>query len=224
MIYPIRLLIVDWNGFALDDLSVAHGSYRAIFQAHGVEPPPLEEYRAGIRTDYLSWYHRHGIPPDVGPDQINAIRREYYLANYQKAKIREGLRELLRRCQEMDIPRVIVSGEIEELIVARLAEEGLVESFDLIRAHVRDRKAEEIRQAATYFGVDPHSAIYGDDFFEGIQAARQAGVQSAALIHPTAYSSDGVLREADPDHCISSLFHLIDILEESQRSTTAPTV
>lgn len=208
-----KFAIFDWNGTLLNDIGPVFGSVCAIFDAYGVQRPTLDEYRNEIGSDFMPFYWKHGIPSHVTGAELNVIRKAYLEAHLEEATLHPNVREVLALASTLGMYRGIVSGEIDKLLVENLVRFDLFGSLQSICGGVRNKK-EKLLDLCNVFEVHPSEAFYLDDTFEGIMAAKKAGLFVIGVTH--GYASPERIAAAEPDHTCDSLEALITFLKAEQ--------
>ncbi|MEK9180126.1 MAG: HAD family hydrolase [Patescibacteria group bacterium] len=205
-----RLAIFDWNGTLLNDLPAAYGAVVHIFQtvSPNLEPPTLEEYCNEITSKFMDFYYAHGIPTSVSGDDLNNIRKPYYEEHSRTAKLNDGAREFLARCQELGLKNAMVSASPED-VEKTLAEFGVANLFDKIRLKAWPKDA-ALRETVEYFGIRPEEAFYVDDTFDGITSAKNLGLWTIGFTG--GYNTRERILAARPNYAVDSLRHAIAIL------------
>ncbi|MDE2001329.1 MAG: HAD family hydrolase [Patescibacteria group bacterium] len=190
------LAIFDWNGTLLNDLPVVYGSVVEIFKRHRLPAPSLETYRAEITTDFMKFYHAHGIPTAATAQQLNAIRKEYLTLHAAEARLHDNAQNLILLCRALGMQTAIVSGEMEEVLEKRLNDFGLTPFIDRVFGSAYD-KENKLIEALDHFGVQAERAFYLDDTFDGLMAAQQVGIITFGFCG--GYGTREHIRAANPD-------------------------
>ena len=207
---PVRLVVFDNNGTALDDLHVAYGSVCEIFRSFGLEPPSQGTYRREITADFMQFYWRHGIAPTITGDELNVIRKRYYMDHMREAQYRRDFRTFIRFLKGEDVHRGMCSAEQHAVLIDFLVGENLHHYFppQSIVGSAWPKKAPYLKRLAEEVGVDPTYCAYVGDTVDDMEAAHEAGFQAVAFAHDTGYNSESRLRKADPTFVVHSFSEL----------------
>jgi len=209
---PWNVAICDWNGTLLNDLPLVYGSVQKIFKSFGKTPPSLETYQKEITADFMKFYKAHGIPVDTQSETLNTIRKKYFKENGKNVALTNGAQELLEVFLGLDLKIGIVSGEARGYLQdTRLKQFHLEKYFDFVFDGVSD-KTEKFKEVVKILEIDPGTIFYIDDSYDGISAAKNAGIVTFGFIHNGSYNSEEKIRSAKPDHIIKSLLEIIPII------------
>ncbi len=196
-----KLAVFDWDGTLVDSREIAYRATCDIFRHYGVEEPPSREaYFRDQISDFIPFYHRHGIPASVNRNELNGLWRRLFFAESNHPPLREGTLDMLRACREAGLRTAIVSGNIPEVIQACSGLLGLGGLIDHVHANANG-KTEELRAVLAHFGIGPEEAFYLDDTAEGLLAASRAGM--AAIGIEGGFNLREHLETANPDHIIA---------------------
>lgn len=209
---PWNIAICDWNGTLLDDLPLVYGSVQNIFNYFGKTPPSLETYQREITADFLKFYKQHGIPVDTESETLNAIRKKYFKENGENVALTDGAQKLLEVFLGLDLKIGIVSGEVRGYLQdTRLKQFGIEKYFDYVYDGVSN-KMEKFKELVKILEVDPKTIFYIDDSYDGVAAAKSAGITTFGFVHKGSYNSEEKIRSAKPDYVIKSLLEIIPII------------
>jgi len=209
---PWEIAVCDWNGTLLDDLELVYGSVKNIFNHFGKTSPSLETYQNEITADFLSFYKRHGIPAGADQELLNSIRKKYFGENGGNVKLSSSAQEFLETLLRLDLKIGIVSGEANGYLQdTRLKQFNVKRYFDFVYDGVSD-KAKKFKELLGVFEVNPKTIFYVDDSFDGIAAAKSAGITTFAFIHKGSYNSEKKIMAANPDYVIGNLLEIIPII------------
>ncbi|MEW6616911.1 MAG: HAD family hydrolase [Patescibacteria group bacterium] len=209
---PWNVAICDWNGTLLDDLPLVYGSVQNIFRSFGKTPPSLETYQKEITADFMKFYKAHGIPVDTESETLNAIRKEYFKKNNGSITLTNGARELLSLFLGLDLKIGIVSGEARGYLQGtRLKQFGIEKYFDFVFDGISD-KMEKFKEVVKILETDPKTMFYIDDSFDGVTAAKSAGITTFGFVHKGSYNSKEKIIAAKPDYIVENLLEIIPII------------
>src|SRR3989344_6100961 len=150
-----KAAIFDCNGTLLTDLDVSYESIVNIFRRYRAKPPTLKEYQDNITSNFSKLYYDYGLPRSVTPEQINALRGEYYRLNNHRVKFHADTEITLRGLKSRGVKLAIVSGEVEAILLEKLDEARLRDYFGCnIQANVFKDKKDALLDMVKKLGVD----------------------------------------------------------------------
>ncbi|MDO8495542.1 MAG: HAD family phosphatase [bacterium] len=192
-----QLGIFDWNGTLVDDLPLVLESVARIFK-HFKTPIPHDlatKYREQITANFSKFYHHHGIPSHITAEEMNAQRVKFFKKYRSCTRLRAHAKQVLTFCKALGSVQIgIVSAEVNELLRKGLRDLEIEEYFDFVWADTRDKTA-ALEDACDAFEVHPSRTFYVDDTCEGVRASAATGVIPVALVTPTSYAPEALLRE-----------------------------
>lgn len=207
----MKLLILDWNGTAFNDKRVVYRSVKTIFETYGVKPPARKQYFEEITADFMKFYWKYGIPKTATGDDLNKIRKTYLEAHWNEAKLNKGLETLLDWCVYKLIRTAIVSAEVEEVLKKRMESFRLNIYLDRVKGSAWN-KEEAFVEILDYFGVKAEEAVYVDDTFDGITAAKNVELKTIGFTK--GYNSVSRIKLAEPDFMVSRLAQIVGMILE----------
>jgi phosphoglycolate phosphatase-like HAD superfamily hydrolase len=215
----LELLIWDFNGVMLDDLAMACGSVEYIFRLYDKPVPSRDRYRNEISARFMEFYRGHGVPPWASTEDLNVIRRTYYLARLPQVRFRPELRSFLGWCRTRGLKLAVCSAEIKAILDALVDRDALRELFEPegIRAEAWNGKAVELRALCERMNIAPAATAYVDDTADGVRAAAEAGVRSIGWAHPTSWNASHRIEAAKPAHIVHDFRELKMVLEALTR-------
>jgi len=213
----LKLVICDWNGTLLNDLADVYKYVLVVFKTYNVSPPTIETYRQEITAHFMTFYHAHGIPTWVGPEDLNAIRTRYFEQNPNGVHLHRHVDELLTLFGQLGLFTGIVSAEVDRVLQRRLMQFEIARHFDAVIGNAWD-KERALREMLDRFHFDPDEAAYIDDTHDGLTAAKNVGVLPIGVTH--GYHSPGRIVSAQPDerYIARSFSHLKRIIEREVRN------
>ena len=200
-----KLIVFDWDGTLLDNAKDAYGGGCYIFNHYNIKPPPAPVFWENITTEFLPFYHQHGIPPDATRDILNDLWTTYWTEKKKELSLRIGAREVLNYCRQQGIGVAIVSGSTMHAIKEGLDQLSVGDLVQHIEASARG-KTGELKKVLDIFSVEAIEAMYVDDTYEGVQAARMVGVTAVGIAG--GFNSKERIVEANPNYLIFSLDQL----------------
>ncbi len=213
-----RLLVCDWNGTLLNDLWLAYLSTEKIFEAFGVPVPTLREYQNEIESDFSKFYIQHGIT-NFDLNINNAIRTRVFEENWDRVQLHDPktAKHILMCMKRLGLKLAIVSAEIPEVLMRRVAQFNLGEVFDYVRGGAWP-KNKALAEVLVHFDVKPEEAFYIDDTHEGISIAKKLGMKTFGFTE--GYNTRERIIDAKPTYVVSSLEEAFFVLGRAFRSTS----
>ena len=211
----VKMVIFDNNGTMFDDLPMAYGSVGAIFKHYGLNVPTLEEYRNGTESDFMRFYRRYGFYafPNVTGDDLNAIRRAYYLEHRGEAKYYPEVRPVLLTLKQLGLILAVVSSEIQATLMESLAAAQLRDYFEVVHGAAWP-KAPALCERLYQFSLMGSEAVYVDDQVDGIEAAKSLGMRTIGMVGPGAYCSPERIIAALPTATAANFLELTGLITD----------
>jgi len=208
-----KLLVCDWNGTLLNDLWLAYLSTEKIFEFFGVPVPTLREYQNEIESDFSKFYIHHGIT-NFDLTINNAIRMQVFEENWDKVGLHDPktAKHILMRMKQLGLKLAIVSAEIPEVLLRRIAQFDLGDVFDHVRGGAWP-KNEALAEVLIHFDVKPEEAFYIDDTHEGISIAKKLGMKTFGFTE--GYNTRERIIDAKPTYVVSSLEEAFFVLDRA---------
>lgn len=199
-----KLVILDWDGTLVDSLASSYRIVQAICERYQAHAPSLEAYLSIANTTserFLKMYRQAGIPDSVSGQELDRLWGVLSLETLDTLRLREGAQAMLERCRALAIPVAIVTLNQRAVIASGLDRLGIAHLVDHVTADAKG-KVRELSATVARFGVRARQALYVDDTWEGITAARQAGITTIGI--EGGFASRARLLEATPDYCVRS--------------------
>ena len=211
----VKMVIFDNNGTMFDDLPIAYGSVGAIFRHYGLLVPTLDTYRNGIQSDFTRFYRRHGFYafPKVTGDDLNVIRRAYYLEHQGEAKYYPEVGPVLAILKKLGLILAVVSSEIPATLMESLTVAQLRDYFEVIHGGAWP-KAPALQERLYQFSLMGPEAVYVDDQVDGIEAAKSLGMRTIGMVGPGAYCSPERIIAAAPTATAVNFSELTEIITD----------
>ncbi len=194
---PIHALVFDLEGTIVDTESPVFDAWTRIYRDHGQEMP-RELWRSRIGTDGRGFDPLEHLEDRVGRrldrEAVKAQRLQYRDALMASMRPRPGVRELVAAAKAAGLALAAASSSPESWVSERLAEAGLLESFDVIRCreHVERTKPDPalFRSAVDALGVAAEASIAIEDSPNGVTSAVGAGLFTVAVPGPMTLGMD----------------------------------
>ncbi|MEK7115289.1 MAG: HAD family hydrolase [Patescibacteria group bacterium] len=201
-----RLAVFDWNGTLLNDLSLVYASVQKIFRVYKLTPPTLEQYCNEISADFMQFYWSHGMPQYVTKDDLNKIRQDFFTLHWNNVFLNNDVYAILGFIIGRGLNISITSGEESSVLEERMKQFSLKPLFDLVRGSAWNKEV-VLKETLQYFNILPSEAVYIDDTFDGITAAKNVGMDTIGFTG--GYNSRERILVANPNFIIDSLDEII---------------
>jgi len=174
-----RLIVWDFDGTLADTMALALATYNALAARHGFRrvDDPATVRNIGIRT----FLKQHGISlirlPFLVKEYLTTTR-----SRMGEVRLFDGLPELLHTLKASGCRQGVLSSNSAENIGVCLKANGVEGLFDFVVGYPRlFGKARAIHRLLKREHVEPTSFLYIGDEVRDVEAAKQAGVDSAAV-------------------------------------------
>ena len=205
---PFKLVVFDFDGTLADSIGKAVGIFNRLAPELGHRPvEDLAEARAMTTRQFL---RRHGIPFWRLP---RLVRRYRALAaeSAEDTRMFPGLTDALADLRATGVRLGVLSSNSEENIRRGLRANGVEELFAFVVGYPKlFGKARALKQILRAEGVARSEVLYVGDEVRDVEAARKAGVTSAAVTW--GFHAESLLRENGPDHVVAGPTGLLPLL------------
>lgn len=210
-----KLVIFDFNGTLVKDLSIVYGAIVSMFKEHGAKPPSLKLFR-NTPSVPLEWYYEQGFPRSVTEKKLTETFNKYTerIWRRQRPRLRPGAHILLKYCKRNKIRAIIVSALNSSLMEKRSEQMGLKRLFEEIHGGIHD-KGRAIKEITQRHGLSPKESIYIGDTAGDVRFTKEAGATSIAIT--TGYNEPRLLLAAKPDFLVKSMPEALNILKRLRR-------
>ena len=175
-------IVVDFDGTLVDSLEMMYNAYSIFMKSHGLKPTRKEfEKLNGPTLNEIIFYlkEKHDLK-EKRVDllfQYEEIIRLSYLSN---VKLFEGRKELLESLKNKGYKIGLVTSATKDLVLPFLKKNKINSYFDITICgdNIEYSKPHpEIYNTFTSKIADPNSVIVLEDSKNGIQSAKEAGLQ-----------------------------------------------
>ena len=185
----MHALIFDFDGLILDTELPDYISWQEVYHSYGVELP-LEKWITIVGGTAESDFEPHEyleelIGTKVDREQIWVSRRKSYLEHLESQPILPGVLTYLEEAKKQGLKLAVASSSPENWVIGHLSRLDLKDYFDVICT------ADDVEQTkpnpalllltAEKVGVQPEEVIVLEDSYNGVLAARRAGMFVVAV-------------------------------------------
>jgi HAD superfamily hydrolase (TIGR01509 family) len=193
----IKAVVFDFDGLILDTETSIWTAWCAAFEAHGCEPPTIEEWSAEVGTvgalDIVAMFRaRAGAHVDV--DAMHSRRRAHREELLAQEVLRPGVDNWLAEAENRGLGIAIASSSEYEWVDRHLCRLGLRDRFGHVACHgpeLAPKPAPDTYlDACAALQVAPKDALAVEDSPHGVSAARAAGLRVVAVPNPVTARMD----------------------------------
>jgi phosphoglycolate phosphatase len=212
------IVLWDFDGTLADTFTVMVRAYNALAQTRGFRP--IDDPQAARRLAPLALLRGLGIPlsrlPAVVAGVLAAVRRD--MPNVRQFPGVAGVLEALHRS---GLRMAVLSSNSRENVLACLRANGAQDLFEAVVGYRRVfGKGRAIKRLTRSRGVAGRKAIYVGDEVRDVAAARQAGIDIAAVTW--GYNTRELLAAQGPDFLVDSPDELLTLLVGPAAGGTPP--
>lgn len=207
--------------FDMDGVLVDSEPYHLAIEKRQIElnklPVSEEEHHRyiGVASDVM-WRDialRHSLPIEVETlIEQNKSESIHFFSAIEQIPLMPGIRQLLEELKKKDIPLAVASSSFHEIIELILERTGLRPYFQQVVSSKEAGKSKPepdvFLLAAHRLGIDPNECLVVEDSFNGIKAAKAAGMRCIAYAGPGANTA----AQKQADERISDFGQLIALL------------
>lgn len=198
----ISALIFDFDGVILDTETPFFDVWQNIFVEHGaVLDPALWKQFIGSEFGAFDIYsHLEELSGQtLDRDELRLQMRGRYLAKVESNPVMPGIVDYVNEARSLGLKVGVASSSDSAWVQGHLSDRGLLDHFDAIttKDDVSNVKPdpEVYLLAADRLGAEPADAIAIEDSFNGVTAAKRAGMNCVAVPNPM--TSDMSFEHAD---------------------------
>lgn len=218
----ITHVVFDWNGTLLADADLRYrlNNEKAI-KRFGHPGLTRAEHQALHSIPIHDFYNRIGVSKEMVEKHGQAAVADFHEA-YEilaaRCRTRRGTRDIIESIHKKGGTAIILSNHTVEGINAQLERLKLSHYFDIVMAndsiHTATKKGKKdmLADYIKRLSLDPKHMVIVGDTEEETHIARDLGIHSVAITGGT--HSRKRLAAVHPDAIVTSLYGLIDILEE----------
>ena len=189
----IEALIFDFDGLILDTEVPEYEAWQEIFAEHGCVLPRADWCGViGLGASAMPFSPYDLLETQLGGavdrDTLKIRRRRRYLEMVHAQEILPGVETLIADAQRHGLKLGVASSSDRDWVVGHLTRIGLIHHFPVVKTayDVQRTKPEPdlYLAAAAALGVRPESAVALEDSFNGVTAAKRAGLYCVAVPNP----------------------------------------
>lgn len=209
----IRLVIFDLDGTLIDAYQAIYRSFNRTMGEAGYPARPERVIRRAV-----GWGDRNLLKPFVREadlDRVLEIYRKDHIKSLPRwSRLLPGVRRLLTALRKRGYRLAVASNRPTRFSLTLLRECGIKKDFDAVLCGDRVSRGkpdpEMIRRIMARLKMRPGQTLYVGDMFIDVQAARRAGVRSAAVL--TGSSTRSELAREKPDLLLGKAADLQKVL------------
>ena len=196
MKYPVTWIVFDWDGVISDSFDQAYASNMRILDLFDKKTMTLEVYRREAKPSMVGFMRDQGIT--ASDDSLIAMHQAIYKQLVNEGifpTVYPGAREALQKVHDMGKPMIVLSAHHSDNLLEEAMGYEVDGMFEDMIGSCRD-KEHGLKQLCRSNGHNPTTGIYVGDTIGDIQAARGAGMLSAAVCN--GYQDRNTLMHENP--------------------------
>ena len=213
-----RLVIWDFNGTILADSQLCVDAGNNVIKNYGGTPLRRRQYSEKFEFPALEFCYRQGANRErLTAELYRSGFYSYYASKVSRCRTRQGARDVLTWLKRRGVSSVILSNHLVDDIAAQLERLDLAEYVERILANDSQQAAltgnNKIHRMRAYLDttdIAPADAWIVGDSPEDIGIGKSLGFRTVAVTD--GYFSVSRLRASNPDHTISNLRELKEII------------
>lgn len=187
----IDALIFDFDGLIIDTETPEYESWQEIFHSFGVALE-LDVWEGFIGRGFGSfdvYQHLADLSGrQIDREAIRPMMRKRYLERIERNPVLPGVERCIRRARELGMRLAVASSSRGGWASGHLERRGLLHNFELLLsgddvANVKP-DPEIYTLTAQRLGVSPQNALAIEDSFNGLAAAKAAGLYCVVVPNP----------------------------------------
>lgn len=216
----IRLVVCDWNGMLLADTHACYLADCHVIHSFGGTPPALNEYRDKIIIPAINFYEQFGCNRKEMLERsqyLGEIFHTFYESKVTRCRTRKGARTILTLLKQVGIEGIILSNHTNSGIRIQLQRLKIEGFFREVLGNdagetsmLRQAKGERLSAYLKKTGIQPEESVIIGDSPEEAEIGKRLGIMS--ILITGGYYATWRLQKANPDHIISNLLELKDII------------
>ena len=203
----IDTLLVDWSGTLADDLGATLTATNAVLVAYGEAELDRATFQREFELPFMRFYER--FVPGRSRGEVDGRFFAAYEPLRDRIPLLPAARALLGFARDMGIAVHLFSTMRTDLLEAEVARHDLAGLVDQIHGSIEDKRA-AMGPLLVELDARPDATLFVGDMVHDVEAARSAGVRSAAVA--TGYTDRAALADAHPDYLFDDLGAVVALL------------
>ncbi len=199
----VEVVVFDWSGVVSDDTEPVYYVNMKICEKYGIPSIPFEKWKEQATLSPREFFKNFGVNDD--PEKIFTLYTELFSEAPMRPRMILGVKEVFSFLKSKNKTIVILSSHPEKILKTEIEEYGLGNFISIVLGSVKN-KADSIKSLLEDLSMQPDSMLYVGDTVWDIKAAKEAGINSAAVL--TGYHSENKLKKENPDLLITRLNEL----------------
>jgi phosphoglycolate phosphatase len=205
--HQLTNFIFDWSGTLVDDLPPVLHATNAVFAHCGRPSLTREEFLREFELPFQRFYDR--MVPGVPLHTLEPVFHQAFATSDAQASPLPHAREFLSWCRLQGHRCFVLSAAHPEHLHDQARRFEFDPYFEAIHAGVRD-KTTHIHHLLHHHGLQPHQTTFIGDMIHDIEAAREGGIHSVAVL--TGYQDRPRLASVLPDVIVPDLAALLELI------------
>lgn len=196
MLNNVKLIIWDWNGTLLNDVSVCVEAMNALLSERKLPLLNESDYRDIFTFPVKNYYQQLGFDFNSEPFEVPAMQfMDLYRGKIHEAGLQEGIITLLRKMQQSGFVQVILSAMEQELLNELLGHFLIRNFFEFtygIDNHFGGGKLERGLELMRQLNISPSECLLIGDTEHDAEVARALGC--SCILFAGGHQSEKVLQ------------------------------
>jgi len=216
----IELVVFDWNGTLFNDVYTVVACDNIVLTTYNYSSVGIRKYRDNFRQPIIDHFEDLGFNRELfeqESDNIAQLFSYHYEKMALKCDLRWGAKKLLLEIARQGKQSIILSNHPAELIDIHLNRFKIKHLFSEISGndnqkicHFKLAKEDRLKNYLEKHEIDPQNVIIIGDTIEEVEIGHNLGLYTAAISN--GFCSKSRLKVCQPDHLITNLVQLIDII------------
>ncbi len=187
----IRALVFDFDGVIIDTETPDYLTWQELYSSFGVELDRglWSRYIGGGAESFDAYQHLESlIGRPIERAEVRHRRRQRYLEIVEASPILPGVLEYIQEARGLGLRLGVASSSSRGWVEGHLARRGLLQYFEVVKSAddvARIKPDPELYLASVaQLGSQPGGALAIEDSFNGVTAAKRAGLFCVAVPNP----------------------------------------
>lgn len=185
----IKAIIFDFDGLIVDTESIWYEAYRDVLVEHDFHLT-LEHFGRviGTSSDALDRLIQENVAMEVDLNLVNEKAHSLYHEKLLTPVLREGVKTYVETAKEAGMKLAVASSSSRAWVEGYLEKLGILQEFNVVKTREDVEKVKP--DPALYIAalkeleVEANEAIVFEDSFNGLKAARAAGIKCVIVPNP----------------------------------------